>query len=184
MALSSGINYSLKIDKLLTDIYSSVNSINSRKGEYQPETSPASNAWQPSTTAEAFSGYASALNGESLFSVQSYGSETTSKDTGAERYKRNVYTSSHTSSQPEPLNTYTFKDFINTENKVNFYKQATTLYQGGISPLGIENNSYSSRSDIRHYAVHSYSYVADINKPSPVLIDFMHEYNRNFNFEI
>ena len=116
--------------------------------------------------------------------MQSYGSETAAKDTGAERYKRNVYTYADKSSSSEPLNTYTFKDFISTETKSNYYQQATALYQGGISPLALENNSYSSRSDIRNYAVHSYSYVADINKPSPVLIDFMHEYNRNFNFEI
>lgn len=185
MALSSGINYSLKIDKLLTDIYSSVNDINSKRAGFQSDTPTSSGTWpQPSVSAEAFSGYSSALNGQSLFSVQSYGSETAAKDSGAERYKRNVYTDADKSSSSEPLNTYTFKDFISTETKSNYYQQATALYQGGISPLALENNSYSSRSDIRNYAVHSYSYVADINKPSPVLIDFMHEYNRNFNFEI
>ena len=184
MALSSGINYSLKIDKLLTDIYSSVNDINSKRAGFQSDTPTSSGTWsQPSVSAEAFSGYSSALNGQSLFSVQSYGSEA-AKDTGAERYKRNVYTYADSAPNSEPLNTYTFKDFISTDTKSSYYRQAAALYQGGISPLALENNSYSSRSDIRSYAVHSYNYVADINKPSPVLIDFMHEYNRNFNFEI
>ena len=75
MALSSGINYSLKIDKLLTDIYSSVNDINSKRAGFQSDTPTSSGTWpQPSVSAEAFSGYSSALNGQSLFSVQSYGS--------------------------------------------------------------------------------------------------------------
>ena len=33
------------------------------------------------------------------------------------------------------------------------------------------------------YAVNMYNSVRDINQQPHILIDFMHEYNRNYNFE-
>lgn len=46
-----------------------------------------------------------------------------------------------------------------------------------------ENTQPRSRQNLE-YAVNSYNYVFNINKEPTVLIDFMHEYNRSFDFMI
>lgn len=48
----------------------------------------------------------------------------------------------------------------------------------------MSENFPSYRRKPLDYAVNSYNYNSNINKQSPVLIDFMHEHNRNFDFKI
>ena len=184
MSLTPGISYSLNINSLLADISSSVSRIKGGADEHVPVAQNGGFFPVSETSAYALS-FGGVLSGRSLFSVQEYISENPQKDTGAERYKRNIY-NQDTKTVPEtsePLSTYSFKDFVRAENKSIFYQKASAAYQGMPLVSAVENNAYAA-TGTRNYAVHSYNYVNDINKQPQVLIDFMHEYNRNFNFEI
>ena len=127
------------------------------------------------------------ISGNSLYSVQQYASSHPQKDRQAaygEYYKQSQNTDLPAAQTEEPLSSYTFKDFVTSQNKSIFYQQATSIYKGGTLGLETFSNMTGNKGLNRNYAVNAYNYVYNINKQPSVLIDFMHEYNQNFNVEI
>ena len=127
------------------------------------------------------------ISGNSLYSVQQYASSHPLKEhqtAYGEYYKQSQNPDLPSSPAEEPLSSYTFKDFVNSQNKSLFYQQASSIYKGGTLGLETFSNLTGTRGLSRSYAVNAYNYVYNINKQPSVLIDFMHEYNQNFNVEI
>ena len=185
----SGIStQTLNISNLLKDISVSVSKLTGGEGASSTQQSSFdSQAVANSQTPLNFSYNIAQISGNSLYSVQQYASSHPQKDRQAaygEYYKQSQNTDLPASQTEEPLSSYTFKDFVTSQNKSIFYQQATSIYKGGTLGLETFSNMTGNKGLNRNYAVNAYNYVYNINKQPSVLIDFMHEYNQNFNVEI
>ena len=138
--------------------------------------------------AESF-GSSSEFAGKSV--LLEYVSANPYKDTGAEKYKRNIYGNSQQNqataetTSAEGTNFAAFMPEITPQNKNMVYNQASNIYN---APLKAEQqNITQTAQDFSYsrldYALNAYNYVKEVNQEPKILINLMHPNNRNFHYE-
>ena len=186
MSISATQGYQLEIDKLLQSINSSAERLRG-KNNFDVFQELQNNI----KTTEIKSGQAY-LEPKASFSVQEYISANPWQESATERYKQSLYKKQEKKENFEPLKTSRI-DFteilkqIGAENKVDAYEKVSQNYIAPQKENSINTTIMNMNKEFSYatldYAVNSYTYVQEINHQPHILIDFMHEYNRNFNFE-
>ncbi len=186
MAISATQGYQLEIDKLLQSIGSSAERLGGKK-EFTPSTEQIAGKVQT----EISSGQAY-LEPKSSFSVQEYVSANPLEESAAQRYRQSLYNKQDKEKNLETAETSgtNFSEIlskIGVESKEKAYDKATQSYSSSRENNGINESIMNMNKEFSYsvldYAVNMYNSVRDINQQPHILIDFMHEYNRNYNFE-
>ncbi len=186
MGISVTQGYQLEIDKLLQSIGASAERLSGKES-----FSVAQEAKNQAIPAEISFGQAY-LEPKASFTVQEYVSDNPLQESAAEKYRKSLYNKPDKEKNLESAETsgLDFSEILNrlgTENKVEAYDKVAQSYIQPQENAGLNANIMNMTKEFSYstldYAVNTYNYVQDINRQPHILIDFMHEYNRNYNFE-
>ncbi len=186
MGISATQGYQLEIDKLLQSIGASAERLSGKES-----FSVAPEAKNPTISAEIAVGQAY-LEPKASFTVQEYVSDNPLQESAAEKYRQSLYNKADKEKNLGTAETsgFNFSEILNrlgTEDKVEAYDKVTHSYAQPQENTGFNANIMNMNKEFSYstldYAVNTYNYVQDINRQPHILIDFMHEYNRNYNFE-
>lgn len=181
--------YTTEINRLLENISSSANRLVSKKFPNAQQSNTENQ--KGFSLVDIATPSASYLEAKASFNVQEYVSANPYKDTGAEKYKRNIYGNSQQNqataetTSAEGTNFAAFMPEITPQNKNMVYNQASNIYN---APLKAEQqNITQTAQDFSYsrldYALNAYNYVKEVNQEPKILINLMHPNNRNFHFE-
>lgn len=186
MGISATQGYQLEIDKLLQSIGASAERLSGKES-----FSVAQDAKNQAIPAEISFGQAY-LEPKASFTVQEYVSDNPLQESAAEKYRKSLYNKPDKEKNLESVETsgLDFSEILNrlgTESKVEAYDKVAQSYIKPQENAGLNANIMNMTKEFSYstldYAVNTYNYVQDINRQPHILIDFMHEYNRNYNFE-
>lgn len=136
----------------------------------------------------SFNGYAvSYLEPQALYTVQKMASDITGEKLNRNRQEKNVLNEEQKAPQEteKSENLTSFWEELSSfeDNSLRLYgfsayglKVSTTDKLFGVMPI--------TQSISTSYASEAYNTVANLNTPQQVLIDFMHEFNRSFDYTI
>lgn len=194
--ISASLNNSL-LGILTTDINKSVQNITAKNNSFGISTIDADIKAPVNNNFSSFSvnNYAfSYLEPQALYNVQRFVSEEVDGQKLKQQRQKEANISNDNQNEntknvqeQENINTISFGSELEQVTSTIDFAKATEIYNQNHAKNSFNNNlSLENRNDNNstQYAANSYNYIFNINKEPTVMLDFMHKYNKSFDFRI
>lgn len=194
--ISASLNNSL-LNVFTTDINKSVQNIMAKNNNFDASKVNTDVASQINNSFNSFStnNYAfSYLEPQALYNVQRFASEDVdSQKLKQQRQKEanisndNQEENTNNVQEHEDINAISFGSELEQVTSTIDFAKASEIYNQNNTKVTV-NSSFSleNRNDNNstQYVANSYNYIFNINKEPTVMLDFMHKYNKSFDFRI